>query len=87
MIKYVDALKARRELGMLMDRAQYLNEYTVIKRANKPIAAIVSAEFLEGIVQYDKELIKGILDCARRNKMTDQDALALGNEAKKFARQ
>ena len=85
MIKYVDALKARRELGTLMDKAQYLDEYTVIKRANKPIAAIVSAQFLEGVMRYGSQLHQMILKTAQDNDLDSDVALALAQEAKDFA--
>lgn len=86
MIKYVDALQARRELGALMDRARYCNEYTIIKRANKPVAAIVSVELLEGINRYSQELSDGILASARKNNMDNEAAMKLADEAKRFAR-
>ena len=83
MIKYVDALKARRELGTLMDKAQYLNEYTIIKRANKPIAAIVSAEFLESVMAYRQELRDTILKSGQLNKMKAKKALSLATQAQR----
>ena len=69
-----------------MDRAQYLEEYTVIKRANKPIVAIVSANYLEAMSRYREELFAIISKSAEENGMSEEDAMELANAAKHESR-
>jgi hypothetical protein len=43
-VTHVDTLTACRELGSLMDKARYRNEYTVNKSVGKPVAARMRGE-------------------------------------------
>lgn len=81
MINYIDAMEARRSFGSLMDKAFYQNQYTVIKRAKKPVAAIVSYELVESLARYDKELSRRIRETAAKNNLEYDKALALSLEA------
>ena len=69
-----------------MDRAQYLEEYTVIKRANKPIAAIVSVKYLEWMEQHRAEFFEIIRKSGEKIGMGYDEATELANAAKHESR-
>lgn len=49
MIKNVEALEARRQLGGLLNEAYYGKRTTVIRRAGKPMAALMPMEIFEAL--------------------------------------
>ena len=54
--KEVSAIEARQKLGELLDKAYYRDDQIVIRRANKPMAAIISIQAYEQFLrQRDKD--------------------------------
>lgn len=51
----ITAIEARQRLGQLLDRAHYRSDEFVIKRAGKPMAAVIPMELYERLVRQRKE--------------------------------
>jgi len=47
MIKKINALKARQQLGQLLEEVYYRGDQYIIERAGKPMAAVVPVWFLD----------------------------------------
>ena len=86
MTTYIDAMEARKSFGSLLDKAFYQNQYTVVKSAGKPMAAVVPFEFLQAVKQYNEELTQRIKASAKRNNLSYSEALDLAQEAVEHAR-
>ena len=87
MTKYIDAMTLRKSLGETLDKTYYQNQSTVIRKANKPVAAIIPVDLLFSIQSYSKELSKKIRENAKKNNLNYEEGMALANEAKKYARE
>lgn len=82
----ISALAARKKFGTLIDKSYYLNQCTVVKRANKPMAAIVPVKLLETIEAYGDNLMDKLLSEMKKNKLSTKEAMNLANDAKKWSR-
>ena len=88
MTKVVSALKARRNLGELINRAYYGGEETVIEKKGKPVAKIISIKTPDfsgkdplaktaGIWRdLDTGTIKRKIKAGRRDKSSKKELLA-----------
>ena len=47
MVKKITAVKARKNLGQLLEEVYYRGDHYVIERAGKPMAAVVPVRYLE----------------------------------------
>ena len=47
MVKKITAVKARKNLGQLLEEVYYRGDYYIIERAGKPMAAVVPVWYLE----------------------------------------
>jgi prevent-host-death family protein len=54
MLKKISALKARQNLGQLLNEVSIKGDYFIIERAGKPLAALVDLESLQKI-QADRD--------------------------------
>jgi prevent-host-death family protein len=70
MVKKVTALKARKNLGQLLEEVYYRGDQYVIERAGKPMAAIVPLWHLEEWLKH-RERFFGMVDEVRQRQ---QDA-------------
>ena len=86
MAKELDAMEARRSFGSLLDKAFYQKQFTVIKRANKPMAVLMPYDFLQAIEVYSKELTEKIQTVAKENNLSYEEALELANQATHYVR-
>ena len=65
MLKAINALKARRNLGQLLEEVFYRGDQFIIQRAGKPMAVVISpAEYEAYMKQRKKDM--DILDHIRR---------------------
>ncbi|MDP2720375.1 MAG: type II toxin-antitoxin system prevent-host-death family antitoxin [bacterium] len=88
MPKTIAALKARRNLGELLNRAYYKGEDTIIEKRGKPIARVTRVEPTEtdGIdvlmktagawKDLNAEIIKNKIKKARKDKTSKKEFLA-----------
>lgn len=57
MTKTIEAMEARKQFGGLLNEAYYGKRATVIRRAGKPLAALVPLEIFEALTTVaDKEI-------------------------------
>ena len=66
MVKKVTALKARKNLGELLEEVYYRGDQYVIERAGKPMAAIVPLWQLEAWLQRREEFFDMVDEVHRR---------------------
>ena len=64
MLKKVNALKARQNLGQLLEEVYYQGDHYIIERAGKPMAAVVPVWFVEAW-QKRREEFFAMVDAAR----------------------
>jgi prevent-host-death family protein len=67
MVKKVTALKARKNLGQLLEEVYYRGDQFVIERAGKPMAAVVPVWVLEEW-QKRRERFFGMMDDVRQRQ-------------------
>jgi len=67
MIKKVTAMKARKNLGQLLEEVYYRGDQYVIERAGKPMAAIVPVWYLEEWLKR-RERFFGMVDEVRQGQ-------------------
>ena len=63
----VSAIKARRNLGEIMERVRLTGERIIVERAGRPMVAIVPIEFYESWELRRQELFRMIEKARRRN--------------------
>ena len=71
MLKKISALKARQNLGQIMNEVTLLGDDFIIERAGKPMVAVVSVDKYQ-ILQRDRELLRQATDSIR-NKMKNEN--------------
>jgi len=82
MVKRLNALKVRQNLGQVLDEAYYQNQSVIIERAEKPMAAIVPiGEFLTW-QERKAQLSQIIKIAAERTGLSEEKALKLVREAR-----
>jgi len=68
MIKKVNALKARQNLGQVLEEVYYKGDRYVIERAGKPMAAVVPLKVLEDYEESKERLFGLIKKAQKRSK-------------------
>ena len=68
MVKRVNALKARQNLGELLETVHYNGDQYIIERAGKPMAAVVPVWQLEEWQQHRKRFFSTIDEVWKKNK-------------------
>jgi len=74
-IKKINALKARKNLGQLLEEVFYNGDQFVIERAGKPMAAIVPLRQLEEWQKHRERFFGMIDEVWERNKKVDPDVI------------
>lgn len=67
-MKSVDAVALRKNLGQYINETYYRGDELVIKRAGKPIAALVPLEDLEGLIALKNQGLKTLRQIWASNK-------------------
>ena len=67
-MKSVDAVTLRKKLGQYVNEAYYRGDEFVIKRAGKPIAALVPLEDLKGLIALKNQGLKTLRKIWASNK-------------------
>lgn len=68
MVKKMNALKARKNLGQLLEEVYYKGDQYVIERAGKPMAAVVPVWQLEERRKRRERLFQTVEGVRERNK-------------------
>jgi len=75
MVKRVNALKARQNLGQVLEEVYYKGDRFVIERAGKPMAAVVPLKVLEDYEENKERLFTLIQQAQRRSKKVKPEAI------------
>ncbi len=70
MLKKISALKARQNLGQIMNEVTLLGDDFIIERAGKPMVAVVSMDKYQ-ILQKDRELLRQAASSIRDKMKTE----------------
>jgi prevent-host-death family protein len=68
MVKKVNALKARQNLGRLLEEVYYKGDQYIIERAGKPLAAMVPLWQLQGRKERRDHMLSAVQEVGRRTK-------------------
>ena len=68
MVKKVNALKARKNLGQLLEEVYYKGDQYVIERAGRPMAAVVPVWQLEERMRRQEKFFRTVEKAWERNK-------------------
>lgn len=68
MVKKINALKARKNLGQLLEEVYYKDNQYVIERAGRPMAAVVPVWQLEGWRKRRERLFGMVEEVWKKNK-------------------
>jgi len=74
-VKRVNALKARQNLGQVLEEVYYKGDRFVIERAGKPMAAVVPLKVLEDYEENKERLFTLIKQAQRRSKKVKPEAI------------
>ena len=77
MLKKISALKARQNLGQMMNEVTLLGDDFIIERAGKPMVAVVSMDKYQ-ILLKDRELLRQAAGSIR-DKMKTENAQEIEN--------
>ena len=86
MTERVSTLDVRQRLGDMLNRVALRHDEFVIERKGKTLAALVSIERLEQMRGIARRHAVEFLQQRRDSSMTDRDAMALANHARRWAR-
>ena len=75
MVKKVNALKVRQNLGQVLEQVYYKGDRYVIERAGKPMAAVVPLKVLKDYEESKTQLFGLIKKAQRRNKKVKPDVV------------
>jgi len=75
MVKKLNALKARQNLGQVLEEVYYNGDRYVIERAGKPMAAVVPLKVLEDYEENKERLFGLIKKARRRNKSVKPEVI------------
>ncbi len=75
MIKKLPALRARQNLGQVMNEVAIKGDDYIIERAGKPLVAIISIEKYQTIQQDRKEALEALTDVWGKMAGEDPDAI------------
>ncbi len=56
MIREISAMEARKNFGELLNEVRYLHDNIVIKKAGKPVAALIDMALFEKITKFHTQL-------------------------------
>jgi prevent-host-death family protein len=76
MAKTINAVRARGNLGRILEEVYYRGDEYIIERAGKPMAAVVPIEQYEQWHKEREEFFAFIDEVRERNRGVDQEALA-----------
>lgn len=75
MVKTVNALKARKNLGQLLEQVYYQGDKYVIERAGRPMAAVVPIWQLEEWQKLRERFFGMVAEVQQKNKSVKSDVI------------
>lgn len=76
MVKNINALKARQNLGQLLEEVYYKNDQYVIERAGRPMAAVVPVWQLEQRRERGNRFFEAVQEVWRRNRSVKPETIS-----------
>src|SRR5512134_3905783 len=86
MTEKVSTIEVRQRIGDLLNRVALRHDEFIIERKGKPLAALVPVERLEQMRRFARRHALDVMQRQRGGTLTDEDAMALGLEAQRWAR-
>ena len=86
MVDKVSTMEVRQRIGDMLNRVALRHDEFIIERKGKPLAALVSVERLEQMRRFARRHALDVLGRQKGGSLTDEQAMALGIEAGRWAR-
>jgi len=83
----VSTLDVRQRLGDMLNRVALRHDEFIIERKGKPLAALVPVGRLEQMRRFARRHALDVMERQKGGALTDDQAIALGVEAQRWARQ
>lgn len=83
----VSTIEVRQRIGDMLNRVALRHDEFIIERKGKPLAALVSVERLEQMRRFARRHALDVMEQQKGGALTDKDAMELGLEAQRWARQ
>ena len=83
----VSTIEIRRRIGDMLNRVALRHDEFIIERKGKPLAALVPVERLEQMRRFARRHALDVMEQQKGGTLTDEQAMALGLEAQRWARQ
>ena len=82
----VSTIEVRQRIGDMLNRVALRHDEFIIERKGKPLAALVPVERLEQMRRFARRHALDVMEHQRGGTLTDDEAMALGLEAQRWAR-
>jgi len=86
MVDRVSTMEVRQRIGDMLNRVALRHDEFIIERKGKPLAALVPVERLEQMRRFARRHALDVLERQKGGTLTDDEAMALGLEAQRWAR-
>ncbi len=86
MVDKVSTMEVRQRIGDMLNRVALRHDEFIIERKCKPLAALVPVERLEQMRRFARRHALDVLERQKGGSLTDEEAMALGVEARRWAR-
>jgi prevent-host-death family protein len=83
----VSTMEVRQRIGDMLNRVALRHDEFIIERKGKPLAALVPVERLEQMRRFAQRHALDVMEQQKGGALTDDQAMALGVEAQRWARQ
>src|SRR6266550_4307863 len=83
----VSTLDVRQRIGDMLNRVALRHDEFIIERKGKPLAALVPVERLEQMRRFAQRHALAVMEQQKGGVLTEAQAMELGLEAQKWARQ
>ena len=83
----VSTIEVRQRIGDMLNRVALRHDEFIIERKGKPLAALVPVERLEQMRRFARRHALDVIEQKKGGALTDDQALELGLEAQRWARQ
>jgi antitoxin (DNA-binding transcriptional repressor) of toxin-antitoxin stability system len=83
----VSTLEVRQRIGDMLNRVALRHDEFIIERKGKALAALVPVEGLEQMRRFARRHALDVMEQQKGGRLTDDQAMALGLEAQRWARQ
>ena len=86
MAERVSTIEVRQRIGDLLNRVALRHDEFIIERKGKALAALVPVERLQQLRRFARRHAMDVMEQQKGGTLTDDQAMALGLEAQRWAR-